>query len=48
MFASLIGILPVCAGMAFSFVWDTLIGPTIVVSAASFFVVSQVYNSFRK
>jgi len=48
MLASLIGMLSVCAGMAFSFVWDTPTGPTIVVSAASLFVMSQVFNSVRK
>jgi zinc transport system permease protein len=48
MLASLIGMLSVCAGMALSFVWDTPTGPTIVVSAASLFVVSQIYNSVRK
>jgi zinc transport system permease protein len=46
--ASLIGMLSVCAGMALSFVWDTPTGPTIVVSAASLFVVSQIFNSVRK
>ena len=34
--------------LAFSLVWDTPTGPTIVVSAASFFVVSQVFHSVRK
>jgi zinc transport system permease protein len=40
--------LSVCAGMGASFIWDTPTGPTIVVSAASLFVISQVYNSLRK
>ena len=44
-FASLIGMLSVCAGMAGSFIWDTPTGPTIVVSAASLFVMSQVFNA---
>jgi zinc transport system permease protein len=47
-FASFIGMISVCAGMAFSFIWDTPTGPSIVVSAAGLFVISQVYNSFRK
>jgi zinc transport system permease protein len=47
-FASVIGMLSVCAGMGASFIWDTPTGPTIVVSAASLFVISQVFNSIRK
>jgi len=31
--------------MAFSFVWGAPTGPTIVVSAASLFVMSQVFNA---
>jgi ABC-type Mn2+/Zn2+ transport system permease subunit len=37
--------LSVCAGMAGSFIWDTPTGPTIVVSAAVFFEMSQVFNA---
>jgi zinc transport system permease protein len=46
--ASFIGMISVCSGMAFSFIWDTPTGPSIVVSAAGMFVISQVYNSLRK
>lgn len=46
--ASFIGMVSVCAGMAISFIWDTPTGPSIVVSAASIFVLSQLVNSFRK
>ena len=46
--ASVIGMISVCAGMAFSFIWDTPTGPSIVVSAAGLFVISQMYNSIRK
>ena len=48
MLASVIGMVSVCAGMAISFVWDTPTGPSIVVSAASIFVLSQLVNSYRK
>ena len=48
MLASLIGMISVGAGMAFSFIWDTPTGPSIVVCAAGLFVVSQIVNSVRK
>jgi zinc transport system permease protein len=48
MLASLIGMISVGAGMAFSFIWDTPTGPSIVVCAAGLFVVSQIFNSIRK
>ena len=48
MLASLIGMISVGAGMAFSFIWDTPTGPSIVVCAAGLFVISQVLHSVRK
>lgn len=46
--AAIIGMLSVGLGMSASFIWDTPTGPTIVVSAACIFVLSQVIHSYKK
>ncbi len=42
--ASVIGGLSVCLGLAASFVWDPPAGPTIVLAATGFFVLSLFFN----
>ena len=45
-YASLIGVLAVCAGLYGSYLWDTPAGPSVVVAAAVLFLISQSI-SFR-
>jgi len=45
--ASIIGMISVCAGMALSFIFDTPTGPSIVVAAASLFLISQTVNGLK-
>jgi len=45
--ASVIGMISVGLGMAASFIWDTPTGPSIVVSAALIFVLTQMLSSVR-
>lgn len=44
LFASLVGCLSVIAGISFSWHYDTPAGPSVVLSAASFFIVAQLVS----
>tara|TARA_B100001059_G_C17782373_1_gene555006 strand:+ start:712 stop:1497 length:786 start_codon:yes stop_codon:yes gene_type:complete len=45
LFASVIGSIAVCGGLSLSWFYDTPAGPSVVISAAAMFMLSQMVNS---
>ena len=45
LFASIIGSIAVCGGLSLSWFYDTPAGPSVVISAAAMFMLSQMVKS---